>query len=314
MYLPLAATYLFMCLPCMIMSVLAYRGLMKWSKLLPSISLIVSLGWMALSAGLSSNFDATTSTSSVLGLEVLFSAGAGIGALRFALPQSIMWPLFSSHPMDCHQSESVRGLYLTRTMMIRMECLGGAIGIAAAQAVFVSKLTRASLNDQEVQLGSLILHSGATNFKHKLRGDVLDAALGMYNNALTRTFFVATTAGALPTGFIGFMAIPPFIFFYFLWRRLKKGTRGKPRDVPQTGVAPSLPQHVIEKIGPGEKSPSGVLDPQRRFASEMVSGISPDALYASELYSSDRNSFPRGRWPTGLSVGSDTGPIELDMA
>jgi hypothetical protein len=226
-----------------------------------NITLIVSLGFMALSAGLFSNFDATTSTSSVLGLEVLFSVGAGLGAFRFALPQSIMWPVISIHSVNCRPQESTDGLDLSK-LMIYLEFLGGAIGIAAAQAVFVSELTRTSPNDQEAQFRSIILQSGATNFKSKLSSDTLHTAVALkiVNRALTRTFFVTTAAGALPIGIIGLMATPPFLFFlFFFWQRQKK--RKEEQKAPHTGILSSLPQMEQEKTDP---------EPLSRLESEFL--------------------------------------------
>jgi hypothetical protein len=83
-----------------------------------------------------------------------------------------------------------------QSMKFCAEVLGGAIGIAAAQAVFVSYLKNTSAKTGvDVEL---ILQGGATNFKQKMSEQSSEKALELLNAALTRTFFVATAAGTLP--------------------------------------------------------------------------------------------------------------------
>ncbi|KAF2827038.1 hypothetical protein CC86DRAFT_466786 [Ophiobolus disseminans] len=101
------------------------------------------------------------------------------------------------------------------------EMLGGAVGIAAAQAVFVGQLSHAIPDTRIDMYEQIVLRGGATNFRDKLTGDILEIVLETFSKALTRTFYVATGAGALPfaivvtiTALLITGAVP-----YLLWRR-----------------------------------------------------------------------------------------------
>jgi hypothetical protein len=173
MYLPLSATYLFTCL-CNI----AFELSDSQSEKKISLVLLLSLAGMALSAGLSSRLQSSTSTSTVLGLQSLFSVGAGAG---LGIIQRGSW--------------IVPTIRFDFNAAIVLVSFGGSIGIAAAQTVFVARLS-----DKLQGTGSrlpLILSSGATNFKDKLSDEVLARVLQVMNEALTKTYFVATAAGAL---------------------------------------------------------------------------------------------------------------------
>lgn len=120
-----------------------------------------------------------------------------------------------------------------------VELIGGSVAISAAQTVFwtqLSKGVRHNAPNLEV-----ILHGGVRNFKDKVSGEMLDAALNIFNDALTKTFYVSTAAGAWPyavaTLFIGF-AIPFGFVYGIFWSR-----RGSKRSGPGPVLPPRRVMH-----------------------------------------------------------------------
>jgi hypothetical protein len=174
--------------------------------------LVFSLGYMALATGLFTRLDSISSASSILGFQALFSFAAGAGAFRLVLAGITWKDLRQSGPLTVGSDLDSRVAKLN--VAICSETIGGSFGIMAAQAVFVSQLS----NDiPGTDVGKIMLHSGATNFKAHFTGDALTTAMGFYNKALTRSFFVAAAAGTLPFAPIALLIMPFSI--YLLWLR-----------------------------------------------------------------------------------------------
>ena len=175
MFLPTAGTYFFALI---FASVLPLFRVHRNYILYTYLSLLAS---MSLAAGLMSRFDKSTSTSSLLGLQALFSASAAFGEVSFPLYQ------MSTNHWIAPPS---------RLLFLVVERVGGTAAISAAQTAFWTQLSRGvSRNAPDLQT---ILHCGARNFKHQLSGETLDAALDIFNDAFTKTFYVSAAAGALP--------------------------------------------------------------------------------------------------------------------
>jgi hypothetical protein len=106
---------------------------------LPVYIPVASLCVMALCAGISSRFDGSTPTATMLGIQILFSMGAGLGASQFAL-SGLSWTVMQSPPAkqgDNSQEENM----VQPNLAIFAEMVGGSIGLAAAQTILRPELT-----------------------------------------------------------------------------------------------------------------------------------------------------------------------------
>ncbi|KAH7071477.1 hypothetical protein BKA63DRAFT_73433 [Paraphoma chrysanthemicola] len=193
LFLPVAATPLLRTCFAMTVGILQANSRFRTKLSHPRMSHLqpAALGCIALSAGLLSRIDMTTSVGIFVGLQLVFSIGGGalIHGDAFA---------YLKQPMDNKERyktvpESTTA-YLAKVDI--SQSLGGYIGIVAAQTVFLSQLLGQS-SEPGVNIG-LIINGGATNFKTGMSADALAKALDILNNAITRTFLVAAAAGALP--------------------------------------------------------------------------------------------------------------------
>lgn len=202
------------------------------NRTLAMSSLIISLGIIALGTGLSTRFDEFTPQSQVLGLQALFSIGAGVGAWQISLT--------SGFSMSGASNTAPRSWGPSLKMFIDM--IGGSIGIFVAQKVFMSQLS-ATVTASRTDL-SAILHGGATNFKTKFSGEAQDVAVTLFNHAITRAFYVSTAASGWSYG-IGAALMGLYIIlspcWYFLWRRQKQNMPIQPTALPTfAGRSPTL--------------------------------------------------------------------------
>jgi hypothetical protein len=191
-YLPTAAVYIFAS---------AFKGislvlyLKVWSlrTLLSYISLLSSLAYMALSSGLMTRFNDSTPIRTVVGLQILFSAAAGCGALQ----TTAMDPL----PQEIELDELVLPFKQRMTwysLAVISEMLGGSIGISVAQTVFMRLLSRGA-SRSGLALDD-VLRVGITKFREGLDSGQSDVAVDVFNSALTRSFYVSTAAAAWISG------------------------------------------------------------------------------------------------------------------
>jgi hypothetical protein len=157
------------------------------------ILLLVSLSVMALNSGLITRFDDSTSTSTVVGMQVLFGMAAGCGAL-----QATAMGLPVTHFVHGNSHITLEERMAWKSLAVFAEMLGGSVGISAAQAVFTTLLAR-GVHHSRLQLDS-ILRAGATHFREGLEGERSDIAVNIFNNALTKSFYVSTAAAASMVG------------------------------------------------------------------------------------------------------------------
>jgi hypothetical protein len=150
-------------------------------------TLSVSLALMALSAGLSSRFDAHTPLATVLGLQILFSAGAGLGAYQVGF-FGLRWTTTNKDTIE------LEILQIISTLAVFSEMIGGSLGITVGQTALISQLSK-QIPEHGADM-SLIWMGGPTNSRDKLTGDVLEQALNIWNGALTSSFYVSAAAGA----------------------------------------------------------------------------------------------------------------------
>jgi hypothetical protein len=227
------------------------RSHSEFTRLKP---LVASLALMALSAGLSSRFDVTTPRPTIIGLQILFSAGAGIGAFRFTIFGMDWSALLVTATLKRAKPDNEDTL-AHASLAIFAEMLGSSMGIAAAQAVFISQLRK-----EIPEIGSdlsVIWGGGVTNFKEKLSGETLERALAIFNTAITRTFYLATGAGALPVALpiatiallIALIITPPgaTIVFWYWWAR-KRGTKSREATAAQTEMYPMSPMYPLSAM------------------------------------------------------------------
>jgi hypothetical protein len=230
-YLPIAAAHLFTCFAQVHLLVPIYK---KTWQLSPLVFLFSSLAQMALAAGLMSRFDSSTSISTFLGLQILFSIGAGLGAFQ------VVW---AGLTIAIRGRGTPTDVLTWVSFAIFAEMLGASVGISIAQTVFMTQLSR------EVRSNGLnldyLLHSGVTNFKEGLNSEQLDTVIVVFNTAISRTFYVPTAAGAWPFGLaalILWVCIPISPCLYLLWKpeRPRSHSMDNPAPPPPAEM-PSLP-------------------------------------------------------------------------
>jgi hypothetical protein len=222
--------------------VLGFQRLDLRSERVTRYLLAVSLGWITLAAGLLSRFTLHAPISRVLGLQALFGISACIGCFRFALSSSSHM-LREARLAPDGNIRDIRESYITTvSSAIMMEMLGGSIGVAAAQAVLVTRLSNAIPSSRNNMIESVLLRGGLTNFKEKFIGDDLAKILEIWNDALTSTFYVPTAAAGLPFAVavvtVALLLTPPGLLFYFLcWRRKRVRRMGVPQEkIPTTAT------------------------------------------------------------------------------
>lgn len=160
---------------------------------------------ISVGAGLMTTFTPQTSTGKWIGYQILF--GAGIGA-------SMQQPsLAAQNTLDKHD------ISIGVSLMFFGQSLGGAIFNSIAQALFNSYLTSHLRNIAGVDVGS-ITHIGATELRHMVPAESLDAVIQAYNGALRHIFILVTAIAAF--------AIIPALLIPF--KKLKKPGEGPPPE------------------------------------------------------------------------------------
>jgi hypothetical protein len=217
-------------------------------------------------------FDSGTSISTLLGLKVLFSIGVGIG------PSQMVWAGLTTELLKrVRERGPPRDVMRWISFAIFAEMLGASVGISIAQTVFTTQLSR------EVKANNLedLLHSGVTNFREGLNSEQLDIAIVVFNTAITRTFYVATAAGAWPFGLaalILLVCIPISPCLFLMWRRRRARS------------------HVVDNLtfAPPAEIPAGV---PAELAAE-TSSISSQSTVSSVPVSETNSSPEHGTWIT----------------
>jgi len=156
----------------------------RW-KHLSSSHLIISFVLMGLGSGLSSTFQIHTPLDRMIGYQILFGAGAGLGSFQVMVGALSSLVLRSNGPTGSDiESQDILEI-ITRSAIA--EALGGASAISIAQTVFLG---------QDIPGQAYIQKIGATNFRNGLEGPVLDASVAAFNKAITRAFLVAAAPNA----------------------------------------------------------------------------------------------------------------------
>lgn len=130
-----------------------------------------------------------------------------------------------------------------------LEMIGGCLGITAAQTAFAMQLSNAIPDTHNDIYETFVLHSGATSYKDSINGDILEKVTEVVNLSLTRTFYVATAAGAIPYAIpviiLGLLLFPPFgicVWFVFRKRKMKKAVpQPQPQPDPKVKEMSSAP-------------------------------------------------------------------------
>jgi hypothetical protein len=177
----------------------------RW-KALSSSHLIFSFVLMALGSGLSSTFQIHTPLGKMIGYQILFGVGAGLGGF-----QAMVGILSLILPGNEHTRIHIetRDILKIITRSAIAEALGGASSISIAHTVFLG---------QAIPGRTFIQKIGATNFRNGLEGPVLDASVAAFNKAITRTFLVA----AAPNAFAFALCVLSGIVFFRFGRTFKR--------------------------------------------------------------------------------------------
>jgi hypothetical protein len=206
-----------------------------------------SLGCIAISTGLSFRFNQATSDSMVVGLLVLLGFGAGLSTFHFAQYRVTWSDLFNYRTTEVDDETFDELDSGWHNLAIFVEMLGGSIGIAASQAVFMSRLIKLST---DAKIGTF--NMGATTYKTKLSDMDLAKALRIRNDALTKSFLVATAAGALP------FAVPVVMLLMLVWLSWFRRFGRTPAPGPSASTKP-------EKISGHDSGKATALSPANKL-------------------------------------------------
>lgn len=91
------------------------------------------------------------------------------------------------------------------SVIIFMQTLGGALFVSVGQNVFENKLLQGLAEYVPTLDPSIVLNTGATSIQQTIQKQYLAGVTLAYNNALTKTFVVATAMAAL--SLLGALAI-----------------------------------------------------------------------------------------------------------
>ncbi|KAF2728232.1 hypothetical protein EJ04DRAFT_569684 [Polyplosphaeria fusca] len=182
--------------------------------------LLVSLALMATGCGLFSTLTAGVSLPNLVGYQILFGVGTGMGSsFLFAVVQEEL----RRARRDDESAVATRAVTL-------MQSLGGCISITAAQTIFMSLLKPEFQHLASIGAPIKVDAIGATDYRSEVPPAALNAAVAAYNKAITRSFFYSTAVGGLVPGFFvagivisgaGLVLCSPCIY---LWRWRKTRT------------------------------------------------------------------------------------------
>jgi hypothetical protein len=229
-----------------------------------------------------------------------------MGIWRF-VPFGFRWTaLFYLRTLDnqtLRGAEDVMGL---SNLTILAEMLGGYLGIAAAQAVFISQLSR-EIPKTGSDL-SVLWGGGTSNFRERLSGETLDTALSIFRTAIMRSVFPAAAASALPFGIIGsilFLMVTPLGWALAAWWWLRKRKANVQRSMVQpqsyqlSPIYPTRPRYLthaskkheptLSTQGPPSSTEQGtrVSDYSRVSSTLRGTTVSDSSQYPSTLPNSE---------------------------
>jgi hypothetical protein len=158
-------------------------------------SVVVSVG-----AGMLSTWEVDSNSARWLGYQVLFGIGLGLG--------------MQQPNMGVQTVLSKKDVAIGSSIIFFATTLSGSIFLSVAQNVFAERLAKglASLASSPAEAAEWV-KAGATNFRDVVPKQLLNAALGKWNDALRGVFYVAVAMAAL--SMIGALTME--------WRTVKRG-------------------------------------------------------------------------------------------
>lgn len=138
---------------------------------------------MTIGAGLLTTLETNSNHSKWIGYQALFGIGLGLGMQQ---------------PMLVAQTALKNEDIPSGTAIVMFaQTLGGAVFVSVAQNVFQNQLVH-NLHDYAPEVdSSRLLAVGATMIRSIVPGPFLHQVLSAYNDAITQTFYVAVSMGAL---------------------------------------------------------------------------------------------------------------------
>jgi FtsH-binding integral membrane protein len=171
--------------------------------------LVASSCVMALCAGLSLRFDASTPIATTLGMQILFGMGAAVVASQLAL-SGYNWTAMLSPPAKQEGGKSREENMVQPNLAIFAEMVGGSIGTAAAQAIYTRLLYK--------RMDESKYYADATNFmipRAESIGEPL--TLGGQASTLERAFSIEATDVLSALGIAGIVFAT-----YSVYQKLKR--------------------------------------------------------------------------------------------
>lgn len=160
---------------------------------------------MAVGAGMLTTFAVHTPTRGWIGYQIIFGLGTGFGFQQSIIAAQAVLPL--------------NDIPSGTTAVLFFQLIGGALMVSVAQNVFTNRLVGGLSRIQGVD-ARLVISTGATALKTRITDpDKFQAALEVYNNALTMAFRVSLVMACISAvGAIGME-----------WKSVKKN-KGSNRD------------------------------------------------------------------------------------
>lgn len=141
-------------------------------------SVLTSVG-----AGLCSTFTINTPSGQWIGYQLIYGAGVGFGLQLTLIAVQTVLPK--------------KDVPTGTAIVIFSQTLGGAIMVSVAQNVNTNQLLSGLARTVPTLNPAIVLRTGATELKNIVPPDMLEGVLIAYNDALTRTFYVAVATAAL---------------------------------------------------------------------------------------------------------------------
>ncbi|KAB8203107.1 major facilitator superfamily domain-containing protein [Aspergillus parasiticus] len=137
----------------------------------------------AIGAGLLSTLQMDSSNAAWIGYQILYGVGVGCGLQQ---------------PIVAVQGALGSADLPTGTVIVMfMQTIGGAIFMSVGQNVFQNQLMRNLATQAPSVDAAKVLQAGATMLRKTVSSDLLPAALGAYNSAITEAFYVAVAMAVL---------------------------------------------------------------------------------------------------------------------
>ena len=168
--------------------------------------LLLSAVFMSVGAGLLSTLEPLSSSGKWIGYQILLAVGVGLGrqqpfiAMQTALPMA--------------------DIPTATSLMVLGQTLGGAIFIAAAQAIFQNQLVANLRSYAPTADVGAVLRGGATSLQQTVPHKLLSSVLKAYNDAITQSFYIG----------VALAAVSIFGPIFVEWKSVKRGTEGSSVD------------------------------------------------------------------------------------